>query len=120
VSLHLEDDGRPIRVDVEPHLLVELLTALLQLLEADARRPGVVTVRLGTAARRAFVELRNDGFGIPPEALRAALDGPEPPEDGPHRRIRTLRDRLRPAGDLALDADVGRGYRARVDLPVKG
>jgi CHASE2 domain-containing sensor protein len=120
VEFHVQGVRHPVHVDLDPQGLVDLLAAVLQLLEEDARRPGVVSVRIDHAGNRAVVELRNDGFGIPPEALHAALDGPELPAEGLHRRIRMLRDRVLPAGSLVLDSAVGRGYVARVDLPTAG
>jgi CHASE2 domain-containing sensor protein len=120
VEFDVQGDRQPVHVALDPQALVDLLAALLQLLEEDARHPGVVSVRIDLDGNRAVIELRNDGFGMPPEALHAALDGPELPAEGLHRRIRMLRDRLLPAGSLVLESKVGRGYVARVDLPAAG
>lgn len=126
VAARPENDGVECKADglkdappvgLEADRLVDTLAAVLQLLTDDARRPGVIAIRVSELYGAVMIDIRNDGFGMPPDALRTVFDGAELPPNGPLRQIRALRDVAFATGGLTVESEVGHGYRVRIELP---
>lgn len=123
VQLHLriQDEVPPVEAD-ERLLREALLNLCLNALEALAGRPGNVTVGLGCNLDQGlvFIEVEDDGAGIPPEHLGHVFDpGFSTKEQGNGYGLSIAR-RIAHAhhGELRVKSRMGHGTVFRLDLPI--
>ncbi|TFZ05029.1 CHASE2 domain-containing protein [Ramlibacter rhizophilus] len=122
-SLEFEMDGpRDLPpLAARPHAFTEAVAAVMQLLAEDATLPGTISVCVNEVQAEGrsevVIQLAARGFGVPAEALSAALDGPQTPASGPLRKIRSLRQAAFRAGSFELHSELGQGYRVRIAMP---
>jgi signal transduction histidine kinase len=114
-------------LDVAPLVLAdggELISALVNLvvnaIDAAGGAGGAITLRSGEASRGAFVEIEDDGPGMPPEIARRVFEpffttkGSEGTGLGLAMVFATAQ---RYGGHVALDTEPGRGTRFRLWFP---
>lgn len=109
------------RVSAEGVLIQQVLQSLLTNAAEATREGGRIRLRTGRDGTAAFVEVADDGVGIPAERMSQVLQPfhtPKPRGLGmglalAHRVARRL------GGDLVIDSAPGQGTRVRLTLPVQ-
>lgn len=126
VDLGLDAAPGPVPVMAQPALLKEALSNLLHNAIRYTPRGGQVTVKVRSAGTRAWIEVIDDGPGIPPEEIARAGErffrgsNVEQPGTGLGLAIvKSIAERL--GGELRLaPGPNGRGLGASIVLPASG
>ncbi len=123
IDLGLDDARSAARVLAQPTLLKEALSNLLHNAIRYTPRGGRVTVKVRSAGARAWIEIVDDGAGIPPEELARAGErffrGSNVRQPGTGLGlaiVKSIAERL--GGELRLTPGPGaRGLQAAIVLP---
>jgi signal transduction histidine kinase len=116
----LEADVPSVEVEVDEQLFKRALFNLLLNAQQAIQGHGTVRVEGGHAGGRAWIEVRDDGDGIPPEDIGRVFDVYySRSKEGSGLGLPTARRILEEhGGSLQLTSRVGEGTRVRLEVPL--
>jgi len=116
----LEADVPSIEVDVDEQLFKRALFNLLLNAQQAISGPGTVRVMGGQAGRRAWIEVRDDGDGIPDDCLEKVFDVYySRSKEGSGLGLPTARRIMEEhGGSLELTSHEGQGTCVRMEVPL--
>jgi two-component system sensor histidine kinase TctE len=115
-------DGSAITIQGVPWLLTEMLTNLLDNAFAYTPNDGRITLRCGQAGDHAFLEVEDDGTGIPSDEHQRVFErfyrGRAAQGDGAGLGLAIVKRVARThRATFSLDSTIGAGTRVRLEFP---